>query len=438
VGAFVFGEKNQMADMTIEQVTDNVVEALVRSGKLPIDKLMDSESGKAWQARAVTEAVAGVEAKLRADFDAKLDASEKRALDLSAKLQRKEQYERGYGVHRGVDGKVHASISPESEEYLGKYARAFIKGKKDEMRALLTSGDGGQDFIQTDVANEVIRLVPETGLYSKIARLWPLTTTKQDIGHMLTKMEASWPGEGVAATPSYPRSGKSILEAKELVAYTEISQALLEDATVPIGQTISDMAVESISVEITRVGLVGKSVADGGTDAHTGALYADGINVLSMSKGRTSFGQIDWTDLAKLTVAPPEGGTDDCSYILHPTVLTYVMTALDANGRPIWRMPGDGQGATINGRPYHTSYRMPGLPAPDDAGTYPASPGAGLVLFGNWGKFAFYGLRKELRLDMSDTAGDNFKNRTVGIRAVTRAGVTTWGPAVAKLQTAPR
>jgi HK97 family phage major capsid protein len=432
--------------MSIEKVTSLVIDRIFKdadsrskfASSISIDQLMDTDSGKAWQARAITEAVASAEAKVRSDVDAKLDASEKRALALGEKLQRKEQYERGFGVHRSVDGRVRASVSAESEKYLGDYARAYLKGDKTAMRALLTTGDGGVDFIQTDVANEVIRLVPETGLYPKIARLWPLTTTKQDIGHMLTKMEAFWPGEGLPATPSYPKSGKSVLEAKELVAYTEISQALLEDATVPIGQTLSDMSSESIGLELDRVGLVAKSVADGGTDAHTGALYADGINVLPMSKGRTSAGQIDWTDFAKLTVTPPEGGTDNCAFLISPTLLTYVMTALDGNGRPIWRMPGDGQGATICGRPYFTSYRMPSLPVPGDDGAYPSSPSAGLVLYGNWGKFAFYGLRKELRLDMSDTAGDNFKNRTVGIRAVTRAGVTTWGPAVAKLQTAPR
>lgn len=431
--------------MSLEKVTSLVIERIFKDadtknrfmGSISIDQLMDTESGKAWVARAVTERVTAVEAQVTAErgLREKADAD---FLALSEKWQRGEKYKRDFGMHVDHQGRLRNNISQESEAYLGKYARAHLKGDKAEMRALLTSGDGGQDFIQTDVAAEVIRLVPETGLYPKIARLWPLTTTKQDIGHMLSKMQAYWPGEGQPATPSYPRSGKSVLEAKELVAYAEISQALLEDATVPIGQTISDMAVEAIGLELDRVGLVGLSVADGGTDAHTGALNADGINVLSMSKGRTSFGQLDWVDLAKLTVTPPEGGTDNCSYVISPTVLTYVMTALDLNGRPIWRMPGDGQGATICGRPYHTSYRMPGLPAPDDSGAYPASPSAGLVLYGNWGKFAFYGLRKELKLVMSDTAGDNFKNRTVGILAVTRAGVTTWGPAVAKLQTAAK
>jgi HK97 family phage major capsid protein len=435
-----------MAEMTIEQVTDKVLDHIVKdpaaldkfSRSVPIDKLMDTESGKAWQARAINDKIGEVQTKLNAEIELRT-AAEKDAAELLGKLQRREQYERSYGVHRDHNGRLRSNISPEAEKYLSEFARAYLKGGMPAVRAMSTgSAGGGAEFIQTDVAAEVLRLVPETSLVTRVGRNWPMTTTKQDIGSMLTRAQAYWPGEGVAATPTYPTSGKCHLEAKELVSYTELSQALFEDATIPIGQTMSDMLVESVGVELDRVALVGKSVADGGSDAHTGALWADGINVLSMNKGETSFQHLNWTHFSRLTVAPPEGGTDDCSYIINPTTLNWAMTATDKNGQPIWNSPREGSPGTICGRPYYTSYRMPGFPAADSEGNYPASPSTRLALYGNWGKFLFYGLRRQLAVAMSETAGDNFKNRTIGILAYTRGGVAAFGPAIAALATAPK
>jgi HK97 family phage major capsid protein len=420
-------------EMSLEQVTDNVINALVRDGKLDINKAMDTESGKAWIARAVTGAVTEVETKLRSEITAERElrtTAEKDAATLAEKLRHKEQYDRSYGVHRDATGRVRASVNRETEEYLDKLARAWRKKDMNEVRAMSTgTAGGGAEFVPTEVASEVLRLLPETGLYPRIARPWPLLISgKQDIGQILTQMTAYWPDENTPVTASYPVTGKSILEAKQLGAYTELPIALFDDSAVPLGQLVADMLRECTGKELDRVSIVGRSVADGGTDPITGLLHSFGVNKLVMKAGQTKMSQADWTYFSKLTVTAPEGAEDDCSYIVSPTMLNQAMNAIDSYGQPIWRRPADGQPNTIMGRPYHVSYRMPAF-------SEDATPSTPFVLYGNWSKWAVYGVRKELAIAMSDVAGETFKNAQMAIRALTRVGATSFGPAFAELET---
>jgi len=420
----------KLTAMVAERLANDAATRSAFMTGIDIDKLMDTESGKAWMARAINTRIAEVETKIASNEELRTKA-EKEVAALGEKLRRKEQYEQGgYGFHRGIDGKVKPNINPEAAEKLATFIRTLHARNFEGLRAMSSSvGSEGGYFVPVEVASEVLRLIPETGLYPQIARNWPMTSETLDIGEITSSMSAYWPGQNQPLTPSYPVAGKAVLVAKLLGAFTALPLSLLQDSTVPLGQLVADLMRECIGKEVDRVFIAGKSALNGGTDTFDGLLWAASINVLPMNDGETSMSKFNPDYLLDLQTAVPEGGRDNCSYIISPTVFNYARKAKDKDGDPIWTRPADGEPGTIYGKPYFVTERMPSY-------SKVAAPNTRFVLYGNWGKFAAFGNRMELSVATSDTAGTAWQNCQMAYRAITRVAGTAFGPALAVLATA--
>lgn len=334
-----------------------------------------------------------------------------------------------HGFHRGLDGRIQPNVSAETAQLLTTMIRG-IHGRDMEKVRAVSSGVGAEGgyLVPTDVATEVLRLVPDSGLYPKIARNWPIGTKKLDIGTVLSQMGAYWPGENAAITESFPNFGKVTLEGKLLGALIPIPIMLIDDSGVDFGQLIADLIRECLAKEIDRVGIRGKSAANGGTDPFDGLLYSSGLNVKVMDVGDMSQADINWEYLLDLQTTAPEGAREECSYILTPGLFNKARKQKDADGAPIWQRPADGEPGTILGKPYSLTERMPAYSAADVASSR-------CVLYGNFKKWAIFGNRKELAIATSDVAGDAFKNVQLVVRGITVVGVASFGPALAALET---
>lgn len=423
-------------DMTLPQVTEHVIREL----KLDQFINVNTPEGKAAFARMLNEAMAGVEQKIRQsaidEITPKLTAAENAVTEMAAKLQRSQAYGRdfGYGVHLAADGKtLKPNVSPETARYLATDFRELIRalhGKDNEkVRALSTTvaGEGGV-FVPTEVSTEIIRLIPETGVYPRLARDVPMGAGDLNIGAVIGGMTAYWVDQNLPITPSYPGFDKIVLSAKKLGAYIPVPMELIDDAVINVGQLIADLIVECLSLEIDRVGITGKSALNGGTDLFDGLLWSAGLQVLDMTSNLMS--QIDFDLALDMQTKPPDGARENASYILSTTLFNWLRKQKDSNGDYIYQKPQDGMPGLLWGKPYHLTERMPTF-------TTTATPSTKILLYGDWKRFAFYGHRDIINVATSDVAGEAFQRVQLAVRGITRVGFASYGPGFAALKTGP-
>jgi HK97 family phage major capsid protein len=417
------------------QAKEYTLSELVRevAKELGIEKLFDSPEGRGAMASIVNKAIADLETKFNSQFEEERKlrtAAEESVAELRGRLHRRESFDREYGLHRGLDGRLHANVSRESSETLRNLVRA-LKDKDSTAARALSSGvasEGGVT-LQENVATDILRLIPEYGLYPKIARPWPVTTQRTHVGTIMSQMTASWTDDNVTITDSYPGFDKVTLEAKRLSAFIPIPLSLLEDAVIDFGQLVADLIRECVGKEIDRVALVGKSVASGGTDPFDGLVNSPGVIVKAMGTGQTSISNFNHEYLLDMQDSIPEGADEDNEYIYSKSVFNYARKQKDSTGQPIWQRPGDGEPGAIYNCGYHKSHRMPAYSAAVQAAKR-------FALLGNWKKYALFGMRNELTIATSDVAGDAFEKVQLKVRGTTRVGIASFGPAFAVLETA--
>jgi HK97 family phage major capsid protein len=355
--------------------------------------------------------------------------------EMREKAERRETWRaQEFGFHRGIDGKIKPNVRKETAVALFNLVRALNAKNMDEVRAVstTTNSEGGY-LVATEIAADVLRLIPETGLYPSIAREMPLGTGKLDIGSVLSQMGAYWPGENSEITESFPAFGKLSLEGKLCGSLIPIPLALINNATPAMGQLFADLIRECIMKEIDRVFIVGKSVANGGTDVFDGLVNASSIVVVSLATGKTKVSDIDPDTILTMQTAVPEGARADCSYIMEPTVLDNLRKVKTSTGEYVnahyYTPPSGTEPAKLWGKPVYETSRMP-------AYSNVSQPSKRVVLYGAFKQWAIFGNNQDLAIATSDVAGDAFKNCQLLIRGTTTVGGAAFGPAIAVLELA--
>lgn len=404
-----------MSEMTLEQVVSAV------SRELKIEKLFDTQEGKAAMAAVVNKALADMEQKLTSEIaeERKLrTAAEEGIAELRERIARREKVsDRDFGVRVDARGRLRPTVSRECADHLVQ----LFKGN----RALSQGVDAeGGYLVQPEFAAEILRLIPTVGLYRRVARIVPMQTDEINFGKLASGITTYWPGENAAVTPSEPTFGQLKLTAKILAGYTEAPETLLDNATPELGQFIADLFIEGLAKEEDRVGFMG----DSPTDAFDGIMFASGVVSKVLGAGELSINDVDADDLLDLQTSVPDGAREDCRYFMSPTVFDFVRKKKDSTGNYIWQAPSAGAPGTIWGKPYELSERFPAYTAADAAST-------AYVAYGN-PKNLLLGENKALAVRSSDVAGTTFQKIQTAIRVHERIAIGSYGEAFAKLVTA--
>lgn len=407
--------------------------------ELGIDKLFDSPQGRAIIAGIVSTAIAEVETRLGSQLaeERKLrTAGEEAVAELTGRMQRREAFAEGAGFHRGIDGKIKPNVRTETATTLVTLIRALHTKDMDAVRAVSTgTGSEGGFLMQTTVAEDILRLIPEMGLYPQIARPWPMEEgLKVDIGSVLSGMGAYWPGENNAITSTFPTFGKTQLEGKLCGAYIPVPLALIKNAKPATGQLFADLIRECIEQEVSRVGFIGKSVANGGTDTFDGLVNTGSIVVVSLPTGKTKISDHN-SDvyLSMQTAAPAGSARQDCGYVMDTTVLDSIRKVKTSTGDYVnahfYTPPAGNEPAKLWGKPVYETSLMPNY-------SEASQPATRFALYGNFKKYALYGSSEDLTIATSDVAGEAFKNVQLAIRGITTVAIAAFGPAIVVAETA--
>lgn len=354
----------------------------------------------------------------------------------------------------GLDKKEEKIASPfKSRDDIAKLdakqkAVEFIKAVFAKDTATLSSfkamnegtDSAGGYVVPEEWAAEVNRVVEDFGLVPKLARRYPMKSDTLRVPRLSASVAVSYPGEGVAGTPSQPTFEQVVLSSKTLVGLTAMTNELLEDANVDVVNLLTELFAEAIAGEADKQGLAGTGAP------FTGLLTASGVNEVIMNTGDTDFADITPDYCRDLITSVKPWSLQGAAFILHRTVWAVVQKAKASTGgdyfasaaNPILVPNAATQGfptataGTLWGYPVYLSDKMPALSA--------TAISTNFVIFGNL-KHLYMGARKDLAVALSDQAtigSDNlFEQNMSGIRVTTRHAIAVGLPtAFARLQTA--
>lgn len=373
------------------------------------------------------------------DYEQKLKAAEERAQkvesektavdeaikELRERLSRRETLDPETGVRESLlhTGRLQHSVSRECGKHVVELLRASARGRNARALSEGVDAEGGY-LVAPEFAAEILRLIPQVGLYRRIARTVPMSSDEINFGTLASGITVYWPAENVAITLTEPAFGQLKLTVKTLAAYTEAPETLLDDASPDVGQFIVELFVEAIAKEEDRVGFYG----DAPTDAYDGIAFASGVNALALASTKTHISDVHADDLLTMQTTVPEGGREGGVYVLSPTVLDGVRKMKDTAGNYIWQPPTAGAPATIWGRPYYTTERMP-------AWSTSVQASKKFLLYGE-PRYLFLGDRKQISVRASDVSGTTFQKIQTAIRAHERVSISSYASAWCVLQTA--
>lgn len=153
---------------------------------------------------------------------------------------------------------------------------------------------------------------------------------------------------------SDPTFAKNTIEAKKLMAYTSMTNELLEDEEVGLVDLIVQLFGEAIGAKIDNVGFQ----SDG--PQFMGILRTSGVNLTTMTGGLGKFTELtaDYLiDAASKLKAPNTAGA---KWYLHRTILAVIKKLKDVtSGQYLFQSIGAGEPNTIWGFPYVVCEQMP-------------------------------------------------------------------------------
>jgi len=164
--------------------------------------------------------------------------------------------------------------------------------------------------------------------------------------------------ETTAKTETNPTFSQIHLEAKTCAAWLTVTDELLEDTLVNLGDFFKQQFVEAWAQEFD------KQVLYSNASPFTGIAYNSNCNVVVMGSGKTSFADVDFDDLVAMedaiSAAKGEMALQGAYFIMSRYVFNILKKKKDDNGDYIYAKPEGGQPGTIWNYPYIISDQMPG------------------------------------------------------------------------------
>lgn len=167
--------------------------------------------------------------------------------------------------------------------------------------------------------------------------------------------------ETTAKTETNPTFAQIHLATKTLAAWITVTDELIEDSLVNLGDFFKMQFTEAYGAEFD------KQVLYADTDPFVGMAYNTSCNIISMASTKTSFADVTIDDLIDMenaiSVAKGETALQGASFIMNRYVFNVLRKLKDSNGDYIYMKPEAGLSGTIANYPYIISDQMPGSAA---------------------------------------------------------------------------
>jgi len=282
----------------------------------------------------------------------------------------------------------------------------------------------GSYLIPTLYASEVMRVAQDTSSMMGLVRTWPMSNRSIQFPSESATLHLHWPtNEATAKTESTYTFSYVTLTAYTCAGWLAITEELNEDSLVPLGTFFKGIFGEAWGQEFDTQAIVANAAPC------TGAMYASGVNLVTMGAGGTSFTDLNPDHLVNMIAAlTTKNLRNGARFFMHPTVLDYLCNVKNDIGDYIVRRPTEGRPGSLLGYPYTEVDAMPAV-----ADTAVSTK---FVLFGN-PKYILHGDRVGFEFRVFDQTEGTMQYDRIYLRMRIRQGFVTAVPsAFAVLKTA--
>jgi HK97 family phage major capsid protein len=271
-----------------------------------------------------------------------------------------------------------------------KYHKAIKEiYEKYPCKALQEGTDSEGGYLVPELFLDTIwRAAEQASIALKDAMIMPLTTGyKLPVLSLSSGVSVSWVNEEGAVPSSDPAFAKASVEAKKLMAYTRLSNELLEDEEVGLTDLLVTLYGEAIGAEIDN------QAFNGTGSPFTGVLQASGTNSVTMAVGEGKFSDVDADDLSDMISLIKPSVLAGAKYYMHRTIFNHVRKLKTTTGEYIYQMPAGDVPATIWGYPFELAEQMPANSA--------SAVDTPFIFFGNM-KFFLIGTKGAMTVKTTD------------------------------------
>ncbi len=297
--------------------------------------------------------------------------------------------------------------SMKKKERVAKFIKAVYQGDKATLHSFASlkaqnegTGSAGGFSVPEEFAAEINRIAEDFGLVRRLARIVPMNTDTMNLPRLTTSVTVSFPGEGVAGTPSDWVQANVQLLAKTAVGLNVLSNELLEDANVDLVDFVTELFGEQLAGEEDFQGL------DGVGTPFTGILNDAGVNIVDLGTGDVDFTNSDLDDYRDMIAKIKPLALTGAVFIVNKVVWSHIQKLKDndaayhlAAANPVLN-PGALEGrvggvvvGTLWGYPVLLSEKMPST----------TGVSSEFAIFGNL-RNLWFGNRKQMTMTISDSA----------------------------------
>ncbi|MBY0274728.1 phage major capsid protein [Candidatus Binatia bacterium] len=267
----------------------------------------------------------------------------------------------------------------------------------------MLEGTGTHPLVPVVTADGVIRFIGERSIIRGIARMMQMTTDQIVLPIEDEKGDAYFPAENVDATASditFKPKDESILQAESVVVHRVVSRDLSDDALIAIAPYIAEVSAERIARAENLQAFVGSG------SPFTGVVNTSGVPVVQLSDGKTSFGDLEWDNLAEAEFQVDEDALGDLTWITSKAAFLEAFRMKNDQGNPIWATQWSAGLPTVGNMPKPRENRpglLSGYPAYITKTMPTNAPGAVSFIIGSFMQGFVFGDRRSLEVEWDDS-----------------------------------
>ena len=290
-----------------------------------------------------------------------------------------------------------------------------------------TTNVAGGILVPDVLADQIIILREQYGVFRRFAKEWPMTSDNLTIPRRASGTTAYFVSDGVATTESQLGWDGVTLAAKELACLVRYPNTLNEDAVINIADPLSGEIADQFSYKEDLCGLLGDGTSlYGGIVGLNNACVSASIFTPASGSGYTSFGALILGHFESMVATLPQYAAQNaCWFFSRAGYAASAQRLMDAGGgntNETLAMGGRGnfqEGQDAYARPYRTFLGFPVIISQVVNSTLGAQASAvGVCYFGDLSLSSALGSRKEIAIDASKDR--YFEFRQIGIQGVER------------------
>ena len=284
----------------------------------------------------------------------------------------------------------------------------------------------GSYTVPQEFSREVARIAEERSDLFGLVKHVPMGTRTMLLPTEATTLDFHWAtNQAAALTEDGPTFGQDTLTVYTGAAWLGVTEELLEDSAVILGDYIAKLTGEAWSRAFEAAVLTD----NGGVSPFTGLLHKGGVNDVPMAPGDASFDSFGMKYCKDLIGAlTSRAKRRNAKFCLHPTLADILADEKDAMGQYVWRQSGDTTPQRIKGYGFVLADGMPS--ASETAASTP------FVVFGDLGQI-YHGDRIGVEVKYFGQTQNTVQYGVVYFRIRVRAGFAIPIPsAFSRLRTA--